>query len=156
MKNLLKQIRSFNQNEVLFLGLGNDVLGDDGAGPYFISLLENSSAQHNFKFIDCGTVVESFISKIIPIKPKLIVFIDAANFGAPPGTLKNTDLETIVNSAVSTHALPLTVTVKFLQSEMSPPPQFLFLGVQAANLNFGAPLTAEVKTALESFLTQLI
>ncbi|WP_424244030.1 hydrogenase 3 maturation protease [Elusimicrobium posterum] len=152
---IVSKIKDFKQQDVLFLGMGNEALGDDAAGPYFISLLEENKNKHSFKYFDCGTVLESFFSKIKAQQPKLIVFVDAADFGQSAGKVINADINNIENASASTHSLPLSVFAKFLINEMPAAPEFMFIAIQSANLEYGAPLNTEIEKNLKSLAEEI-
>ncbi|ACC98679.1 Hydrogenase maturation protease [Elusimicrobium minutum Pei191] len=156
MTDPLSRIRDYEQSDVLFLGIGNEVLGDDAAGPYFIKTLEDNKDKHDFNYIDCGTVLENFANKIIELEPKLIVIIDAANFSETPGTLKQIDMDTIANASASTHTMPINVFTAYLQEQMNFAPEFVFIGVQAKQLEFGVPMSSEIVDTVTGFAKKLI
>jgi len=74
--------------KTLVLGLGNTLLGDDGAGIYAIRQLEQAwpDNDENIDFVDGGTL--SFtLTELIQDADQLIV-IDAAQLGDKPGTVR--------------------------------------------------------------------
>jgi len=156
MKQIIEQIKSCPAEKVLFLGIGNEARGDDGAGPYFISVLAARSARHKYKFLDCGTLPENFTGKIKALSPELIIFVDAANFGGKKGEIRELAMKEIDGVSASPHHLPLTVVAKFLSSEMQPAPRFIFVGVQHGSFEIGDGLDAEVSHALNNFIASIM
>jgi len=71
--------------KTVVLGLGNLLLGDEGAGVRVIELLRRSGRLENVELVDGGTsgfgLLEFFA------KADLLVVVDAARDGRPPGTV---------------------------------------------------------------------
>jgi len=71
--------------KTVVLGLGNLLLGDEGAGVRVIELLRRSGRLENVELVDGGTsgfgLLEFFA------KAGLLVVVDAARDGRPPGTV---------------------------------------------------------------------
>ena len=73
------------RERVLVLGIGNVLLGDEGAGVHALRELERDCCDETLRFIDGGTL--SFtIAGFIESCPALIV-LDAAQMNQPPGTV---------------------------------------------------------------------
>ncbi|MCL2888214.1 MAG: hydrogenase maturation protease [Elusimicrobia bacterium] len=153
---MINKIKSFPAEKVLFLGIGNTARGDDGAGPYFINSLGSVSRHHKYKFIDCGTMPESFVKEIKACKPALIVFVDAANYGGAKAEIRELSLSEIDGVSASTHSMPLTVLAKFLAAEIKPAPLFLFLGIQAASINMGDELDGDIIHSINNLVAVLV
>ena len=73
-------------DEVLVLGLGNRLLGDDAAGPLVVDRLAVAPAARPAVFRDGGTIGLSLLPEIEDA-PAFIA-VDAAMFGAEPGTVR--------------------------------------------------------------------
>jgi hydrogenase maturation protease len=72
-------------DSILVLGIGNVLLGDEGAGVHAMRRLEQSSGFPGVEFADGGTL--SFtLAGLIESRPALIVF-DAAEMQAAPGSV---------------------------------------------------------------------
>jgi hydrogenase 3 maturation protease len=145
---------------VAVLGVGNRLRGDDAIGPRVIDELREKTAAVLF---DCGTAPENFIGPVVEARPERILFIDACAFGAGPGEFRFFDREQIDELAaglVSTHTLPLSMTVALLGQELRATesvlgsaagpnrPEMALLGVQPRRLEFGEELSAELTAAL--------
>jgi hydrogenase maturation protease len=72
-------------DSILVLGIGNVLLGDEGAGVHAMRRLEQGAGFSGVEFADGGTL--SFtLAGLIESRPALIVF-DAAEMKAPPGSV---------------------------------------------------------------------
>ena len=73
-------------DRVLVLGLGNRLLRDDAAGPLAVEQLAASAASPRAVFRDGGTIGLQLLPEIE--QAEAFIAIDAAAFGAPPGTVR--------------------------------------------------------------------
>ncbi len=117
--------------------------GDDGLGPYMAQTFKADG----WETLDCGTVPENFTSKIKRLEPELIVFVDAAEMGLDPGEFRIIPKEKIKDVSCSTHNLPLSLMIDFLQHSMDV--EMPFVGVQPALVSDGEELSTEVLQGVE-------
>ena len=64
-----------------------------------------------------GTVPESMTGPLREFHPDHILLLDAADMDSPPGTVALIDPEKIPKSHFSTHALPLSAVMEFLEKD---------------------------------------
>jgi len=64
-----------------------------------------------------GTVPESITAPLRRFHPDHVLFFDAADMGARPGTIACIGPGTIEASSLSTHALPLSVVMEFIEQD---------------------------------------
>ena len=103
LKDIENQVRDFlkGASSLVILGIGNDIRGDDGLGPYIIEELsrkkeeiqENSDIDSIFDLnclflINGGSVPENFTSKIKSYDPSHIILIDASLMNKEPGDIE--------------------------------------------------------------------
>jgi len=72
-----------SQSEILVLGIGNILLGDEGIGVHAVRILEEKSYPGNISFMDGGTAGFHLLS--IFQQYKRIILIDATLDGNQPG-----------------------------------------------------------------------
>ena len=90
-----------------------------------------------------GTLPESFTGPIRRWKPDHVVLIDAADMGARPGTVAVIGAQDIRGSRLSTHALPLSLVIRYLESDLGI--RVTLVGIQPdLTANAAAPTAAEV------------
>lgn len=89
---------------------------------------------------------ESCTGPLRRFAPDLVILVDAADMGAAPGTVAWLDWRDADAAASSTHGLPLALFAGFLTTEIGC--AVLLLGIQPADLSFGAPLTDPARRAL--------
>jgi len=100
--------------KVVFMGIGEEKLSDDGVGPYIISELLSYSNE-KFLFINAGVTPMSRIDEIIDFQAKFLIFLDTCTLNKPPGTVALIERENIKEFVpISTHTIPLHVVIDLL------------------------------------------
>ncbi|MHA2281333.1 MAG: hydrogenase maturation protease [Promethearchaeota archaeon] len=101
-------------NKVVFVGIGEEKLSDDGVGPYIISELLTYSNE-KYLFINAGVTPMSRIDEIIDFQATDIVLLDTCTLNKPPGTVAIIERENIKKFVpISTHTIPLHIVVDLL------------------------------------------
>ncbi len=74
-----------NGNEILILGIGNYLMGDEGVGVHFVNTLDESEFPKNITFMDGGT--GGFL--LIPYieSHRIVIIVDATMDGKEVGTV---------------------------------------------------------------------
>jgi len=141
-----------NSAKSVILGIGNDLKADDGIGPYILTQLENQ-VPTQIELINVGTVPENFINLLIEKHPEFILLIDAALMQAEPGTIRLIDKDNIGGIAFSSHQLPLTFFIEYLESNIAT--TILVLGIQPLTDEFAQPISEPVQTAANQIINAL-
>jgi len=151
------------------MGIGNYLKSDDGFGVYVVeTLVKNYSNTHcelnlekevnsvNEKLVlmNCGVVPENFTDVLKRESPDRIIMIDAALMHQTPGTLRVVESDEISETGFSTHALPLTIIIKYIKTYIDT--QILIIGIEPTDLTFGEPLSGIIKEKAEEFSKVLI
>ncbi len=139
MTNAEQQLNNSAGPRVI-LGIGNVLEGDDGVGPYLAGLLADST----WVSLDCGTAPEHFTTHLRRLKPSLVVMVDAAVMGLPPGSIRQIDPESVGGAGFTTHTLPLSLLARFIRAEG---PEVRLIGIEPAALTPGEDLTPAVQDA---------
>ncbi len=101
-------------DQIVFVGVGNRMRGDDGIGPVLIDMLKGQVSHA----IDGGFTPENYTSAIKRLKPEAIVFIDAVEFDDnPPGYARTLEIEDVEKRRISVHNLSLDVIMGYLKEE---------------------------------------
>jgi len=132
----------------VLLGIGNDLLGDDGVGPYIARNVTNS----HWKTFDGGSVPENFIRPLRNLAPDLLVLVDAVDMGMEPGIVRIIPPDAIRDHGFGSHQMSLEHLIGLLQSFCS---KVVLIGIQPMCLDLDTPLTSPVVEAAESILTML-
>ncbi len=136
----------------LVITVGNELMGDDGAGPLLARLLTLSPLQ-NWEVINGESVPENCLHLVRRMKPEVAVVVDAAEMGLAPGSIRLLTEDCIADQFfITTHNLPLTF---FLQALKEAVPRVYFIGIQPKGVAFGLPLSPEVRQAVETVYERL-
>lgn len=139
---------------VAIVGVGNELNGDDGAGVRVVRQLgARLTATPGVLLIDGGTAPENYTGPIRRFRPDLVVEIDAADQGEPPGTVAWVDWREADGLSASTHTLPPSVLAKFLVADLGC--EVALLGIQPANLGLGEPMSPAVERAVSDLAEDL-
>ena len=104
--------------KIVFVGIGEEKLADDGVGPYVISELLHFSNE-NFLFINAGIDPMSRIDEVVNFQASHLILIDTCTLNKPPGTVAIITRENIKDSvAISTHTIPIQVIVDLLINKL--------------------------------------
>lgn len=116
MKKLLEKLvlKLRGAEKVVFLGIGEEKLSDDGVGPYIISELLNYSNE-KFLFINAGIDPMSRIDDIEGFQPSHLVLLDTCTLNKPPGTVAIIERENIHSYVpISTHTIPIHIVIDLI------------------------------------------
>ncbi len=110
------------QKDILILGCGNILFGDDGFGPSVAEGLENCSfLPENVSVIDAGTGVREILFDLIlsEQRPRKIIVIDAIDARRRPGEIFRIGLEELPKNKTddfSLHEMPTCNLLKELKN----------------------------------------
>jgi hydrogenase 3 maturation protease len=144
----------FNGSErVVIAGIGNPIRSDDYVGLKIVEGLQGKVPE-NVLLLECETVPESYIEDIEKFKPTHVLLIDAAYLGLKPGEARLVSAEEIaVDSAVSTHVLPLRIFCEFVKEATAAKVGLLL--VEPKSMEFREGLSPEVEVAAQR-LTEIL
>ncbi|MDD1729059.1 MAG: hydrogenase maturation protease [Methanospirillum sp.] len=124
----------------LLIGIGNDLLADDGIGCFVAAGLSHPE----WKSFNAGTISGDFIRKIREIKPDLLVLVDAADMGLAPGSIRIIPPERISDVGMGTPRFPLDAMYEVISVLCR---EILIIGIQPAVVDIGEDMTDVVKGA---------
>ncbi|MEM3555426.1 MAG: hydrogenase 3 maturation endopeptidase HyCI [Candidatus Micrarchaeia archaeon] len=132
------------RGRVVFIGVGNELRGDDGVGVYIARKLRKKNV------INAGVAPENFIGKIKRMQPERIVIFDALDFGGKPGEVRVVDARKTEGIKISTHSLPLSFFCKLFDGV-----EVYLVGIQPKEREFGASLSKEVVRSADRLIAEL-
>jgi len=139
---------------LLVLTVGNELRSDDGLGPYLASLIQEAMEERGHLVINAGTVPENFTGKIRSERPSHILIVDAVEMREEPGTVRLIERDNISEYSISTHAMPLSFLVRYLEDQGDY--RIALMGVQPENLEFGTGLSPAVEDAVHDLAGMII
>lgn len=137
--------------KIAILGIGNDLRTDDGFGLFVVNHLKIESSDLLVKNV--GSVPEAFARNLAEFGAKRVILIDAADMQKPPGHIELVTKDRIGGIAISTHSMPLSFLMTYLEQETGG--KTILLGVQPMNIQFGEGLTPEIKAVAVEIINTL-
>ncbi len=120
MKQIFIEIerRLSSADKVVFMGIGEEKLSDDGVGPYVISeLLEY--ANEKLLFINAKIDPMSRIDDVVKFRPSHLVLIDTCTFKGERGTVQLFEREKMCDYVpISTHTVPITIVIDLIVKQL--------------------------------------
>ena len=132
------------EGPVYVLGLGYVDKADDGAGVLVANSLKKTFPDHSFSEHDGveGTVLD--ISE--RPGPGTVLFVDAGDLGAQPGTIEIVPRELIKETEISTHRVPVALMAAMLERSGK---KVAIAVIQPKSLAFRGRLSDEVERAVD-------
>jgi hydrogenase 3 maturation protease len=148
-------------SRVAFVGLGQELRGDDAAGVLAVRRLADSErfrkageARGTASFLfEAGPLPEAAAGPLRRFAPEWVVFLDAASLEAEPGTVGWIDPCEAAGTAPGTHAWPLSAFADYLRSELGC--RIAIIGIQPACMDFDTPVTGAVDRAVAEIVSEI-
>jgi hydrogenase 3 maturation protease len=136
-----------NHNKIVILGIGNEIKGDDALGPNIAwTLRELFEKDDNVIVFDGGTVPENYTGLIRKEKPTHIILVDAVEMKKDPGYIRVVQKEEIANYNISTHAMPVSFLIKFMETTIGA--EIILVGVQPKSMELARGISKEVEESI--------
>ncbi len=138
MKELLQKILNLlkDATKVVFMGIGEIKMNDDGVGPYVISELLTLSNE-KFLFINAGIDPMTRINDIINFNASHLVLLDTCTLNKPPGTVAILERKNMLEYVpISTHTIPIHIVIDLLIQKLHEL-KFFMIGFVPENLDEG-------------------
>ncbi|RLI96435.1 MAG: hydrogenase maturation peptidase HycI [Candidatus Aenigmatarchaeota archaeon] len=129
-------------------GIGNVLRGDDAIGPMAIERMRGMF--DGVLLVDCGPAPENFAGKIVKEKPSAVIIIDAVEMGDRPGTVKEIPVDKVKAEFATTHKMPITVFIEYLQKNTEA--DITFIGVQQKSTGFGHEMSDECASSVDDVI----
>ncbi|UCG87168.1 MAG: hydrogenase maturation protease [Gemmatimonadota bacterium] len=133
--------------DVFVVGVGNPLLGDDAAGCLVARGLVGTPG---LEVIQADEVPESHFGRILDAAPDVVVFVDAVDLGARPGSVAVLEAEALARYEPSTHRVPVGLVADLLRRQAGA--DVFVLAVQPRQVVLGSGLSPEVAAAIESVI----
>lgn len=132
--------------ETVILGLGNELLGDEGVGVHALRRLQQEKLPGSIKVIEVGTAILDALPHFE--QADRIIVMDAMKSDGPPGTVYRVPLDQCSGSAciASMHGFDI-FRVLALAERHVPPPVTVF-GVEPQSLGWSMDLSPQVAESM--------
>jgi hydrogenase 3 maturation protease len=146
-RDLHAQLESCFAGQVCLMGIGNVDYGDDGFG---VRLAEELLAKGMPGVVVADTSPERYLGQVSDREFDHLLFLDAVEFGGPPGSVVFMDAEQLIPRfpQISTHKISLGVLAKW--AEANGKTKAWLLGVEPESTKPAQQLTPAIQTTLEA------
>ena len=135
------------KGDVVLVGVGNPLRGDDAAG---CLVAEGLDGTPGLKVIHAEDVPECYFGKILACEPDVVVLVDAVDLGQPVGSIAMLGKDELVTYEPSTHRVPLALTAELIQGATGA--DVFVLGIQPLQVELGAGVSPSVARAVASLV----
>ncbi|MFO7741406.1 MAG: hydrogenase maturation protease [Anaerolineae bacterium] len=146
------------RRDVLVLGLGNPLRGDDGVGPRVIAELEDHGLPEGIETLDAGTGGLDLLH--VMEDHERIVIVDAAEIGKESGQFVRftPDEVLLVESGgrFSLHHAGLAEILALTRALNRPLPPVVMFGVQPEDIGWGQGLSPKVEAGLPTLIDAVL
>jgi hydrogenase maturation protease len=145
--------------DVVVVGCGNLLRGDDGVGPLLVRRIWEIGVPHGVRLADGGTAGMDVAFQMNGARE--VVIVDACTTGAQPGTIfeiPGDEVETPPLAGMNLHAFRWDHALafgKWLLKDRFPERVTVFL-IEAQSLSHGDPLSAPVERAMHEVANELV
>lgn len=143
MPEKLTALLSQTNRKILFVGIGNLLRQDDGAGVYISTRIRETDL---IKVITPEVSIENYIGKINSIDHDILVLIDCVDMNRPAGSFDLIPVEQVKDLTFNTHNISLKKLSEFFRKEV------LILAIQPESIAFGENLSYIVHAACNKII----
>ena len=144
--------------ELLILGLGNVLCGDDGIGCAAVAALRRAyAAAEGVEVVDGGTLGLSLLPHLTAARRAILV--DAVSADAPPGTLLRligSEVPPAVQGRLSPHQVGVADLLQGAELLGECPSTLVLLGLVPAGIELGIGLSPAVRAALPHLIESVV
>ena len=126
------------------VGIGNELLGDDGVGIHVIRELEKRGVLSATTLIEAGTAVDMLWDEIVGAGK--VIVVDAVKGGGPPGSV----YRYLYGVTQSGHEVGLRDKLVALELMGCTLPQVVVIGIEPERVEFGAGLSSCLRNRLSA------
>jgi len=141
-----KSLLGHKDKKILFIGIGNVLRSDDGAGVYICSNIKKS--QHIDTLI-VEVSIENYIKKINDLNPDILVLVDCADLNKVPGYAELLPVERIKDFTTNTHNISLKRVSEFFRMKV------FVLGIQPYSVTIGESMSTQVKESADRIIKNI-
>jgi len=136
--------------QTLILGIGNELLGDEGVGVHAARLLLKENLPKQIKIVEVGTAILDALPDLE--QADRVIILDAMKDDQPPGTVYKISLDHCSGASciASMHGFDI-FRVMALAGRSTPPPVMVF-GVEPQEINWSLDLSTSVTESMPYLL----
>ena len=138
--------------QVVVLGVGSELRGDDAAGVLVAARLARRGPS-GVHVIVGGTAPENLTAEVRSLSPSHLLIVDSADMGESPGSVRVIVPAEIGGASFSTHSLPLSLLAEYVRRETGC--RVTVVGMQPRSVEPGRGVSHEVERAIEETVDAL-
>jgi hydrogenase 3 maturation protease len=141
---------------IAILGIGNTLRSDDAAGVLVARRLTGSGLLLDIDSVlvlEAGHAPENCTTALRCFAPDIVLLIDAADIGEPPGAIRWIGMDEIEGISATTHSLPLSMLAKYLSLELDC--EVKLLGIQPESVEVGERICADVLHSVNEIVDEI-
>lgn len=147
----LESLKLDENKRTVIIGIGSELRGDDYAGLKVIDEMRAVGLDaENLLLIQAGNMPEKFTSSVKEFNPDNVILIDSVEADMEPGSVSLVDPSDIVTDSVSSHKLPLSKLMNYLEEETEA--RIDLVGIQVKDLEVGSGLSEQVKDSIKNLV----
>ena len=105
-------------SKIVFMGIGEEKLTDDGVGPYIISELLHLSNE-KFLFMNAGIDPMARLDEVVKFDPSHLILLDTCTLNQEPGTISIIERENMCEHIpISSHTIPIHIVIDLLVTKL--------------------------------------
>ena len=139
-------IEEYAADELLVVGVGNPLRGDDAAG---LKLAEAVARAGGFELLQCEDVPEKYTREMRTTAAETVLLVDAADMGLEAGQIRLVKRGDFGDVSLSTHNSSLNLIAKML-GELGGK-EVMLLGIQPLAVGFGRKLSEVIGDSISNF-----
>lgn len=132
--------------ETVILGLGNELLGDEGVGVHAVRRLQQEILPGSIKVIEVGTAILDALPHFE--QADRIIVMDAMKSDGPPGTVYRIPLDQCSGSACIASMHGFDIFRVLALAERHEPPSVTVFGVEPQSLGWSMDLSPQVADSM--------
>ena len=155
-----------SEERLLILGLGNPLMGDDGAGIQIVEELKKSDLPEYADVVDGGTAGVGLIDLMSGYSRVIVVDAVIREEGHFPGCISQREvsliklqsqeiLKQVQNDGCSLHEMELTSVLRLMKTLGMPIPEITIVGIPAVNIAPGIGLSEECRRYMQEAIKRL-
>lgn len=143
----------------LVIGIGNNLLGDDGAGIHVIDRLGSKNLPAHVELVDGGTLSFTLLEKVEAAERLIIV--DAAQLNAEPGAVQvfaDAEMDAYLANGIrpSVHEVNLLDVLTAARLRGRLPPHCALVGIQPRDVAWSSVPSAPVDKAVDEAVAMIV
>lgn len=145
---------------VRVLGVGNLLMGDEGAGVHAVRALEARGLPEGAEAVDAGTAGLGLVNFFGGVRR--LIFLDCVDMGLPPGTVRRFSPDQVrelcSGREMSLHETGVLGILELARNtgDLAADTEVVLYGIQPASLDWSTELSAQCRVAVEEVVHLII